>query len=342
MSDQSLSSETRSGAEKILDKYPIGHPVTVHYDPDDPNRCALGVDPTGNLVFAAFSMVFAVFFALPLKFPHWFESTRERVESDDLPRHRRSSIRYTPDEVRLLAVESIQSDPSGPSEFNSILESPDYVLKTWQPGKRVQFARSKRGLLSVTSGNQVCFDWAKRELRVTHDGLSESFRFDELDEIRVQGRFERRTYQSKNSSSTQDEWDIWFDVIVGARRIRMATQLGSRDPDNAFAKTFQPAAVLAVALECPLNWVGFENHDRYRARTQFPAIAEPIAALSDLLPSSVADDDWDDDWDEFGSAVKTRMTRMKPKQGDCIRIESVPCLGRQRRGFKSRMPATGL
>ncbi|WP_372895731.1 DUF3592 domain-containing protein [Stieleria sp.] len=263
VSSETMGAETQAAAEKIRDNYPVGKPVKVYYQPQNPSRSALVIETTAMLVIGVFGLILATIAFLPLKFPKLFQSTRERIDSDDRDRWDRIPVIYTAAVFDQLQQEF--ADQGKTTEFHpgTILDSPEIELVHWEPGQRVEFKRSEGGLLSRTPAYLVCIDWQQQTLVVGNEGETELFPFSEINELRLGGLCEKRSTGGKNSQRVEI-WDVWIDVIVGSRRIRLVSQGGCRDPDRAFCQALRPAAPLAVSLGRQLRWVGFDRHAAYR------------------------------------------------------------------------------
>jgi hypothetical protein len=274
VSDETMGAETRTEAEAIRDAYPIGKRVSVHYQPEDPNRAALRFETTVLLVIGCFGAVVAGIALLPLKFPRLFQSVRDRLADDTELRFDRHPIVFTQDELKEFAQHWAAVSGVSLSDSGSILDASQYKITNWRPGDRVEFQRRGGGLLSRTPTYQVGFDWQRQVLDVGPQGSTESIPFSNIDELRVHGLHEVRHTSSAPSraSSSYEAWDVWLDAIVGSRRIRLASQPGYRDPDRAFCEALRPAAQLATSLARPLRWVGFENHPDYRPPRTVPGL----------------------------------------------------------------------
>ncbi|MCS7470574.1 DUF3592 domain-containing protein [Stieleria sp. ICT_E10.1] len=271
VASETMGAETQASAERLRENYPVGKPVKVYYQPQNPSRSALVIETTGMLVIGVFGLILATIAFLPLKFPKLFQSTRERIDSDERDRWDRVPVVYTTAVFDQLQQECAEQDQTPPFHPGSILDSPEIELVHWQPGQRVEFKRCDGGLLSRTPVYLVCIDWQPQTLVIGNEGETESIPFSEVNELRLGGLRERRSSGGKHSQR-YEAWDVWLDVIVGARRIRLASQGDYRDPDRAFCQGLRPAALLAVSLGRQLRWVGFDGHGTYRPPRFVPGI----------------------------------------------------------------------
>ncbi|WP_182867703.1 DUF3592 domain-containing protein [Stieleria mannarensis] len=282
VASETMGGETEAAAETIRDGYPVGKSVKVYYQPDNPGRSALIIDATEILVIAVFGLILASVAFVPIKFPKLFQSTRERVESDDLDRWGTTPVVFTADVFERLQQESSEQDDAGTSHSGSLLNASEIEVVHWRPGQRVELKRHEGGLLSRKPAYLVCIDWLKQTLTAGTEGETESIPLSAIDELRLGGLREVRWTGGKNSRS-YEAWDVWLDAIVGARRIRLLSGSGFRDPDRAFCHALRPAGAVAVSLGRPLRWVGFDSHGQYRP----PRFVSEIEIADVVRPADV-------------------------------------------------------
>jgi hypothetical protein len=283
VSSETMGAETRAEAEAIRDAYSIGQRVSVHYQPGDPQRAALRFETTGMLVIACFGAVIALVGILPLRFPSLFRSARERVAEDSKLRFGRQPIVFRAEELGELASRSVTASGDPTSSWDSILDASRYNIACWRPGDRVEFSRRDGGLMSRKPVYQVGFDWPTQGFSVGPEGATESIPFASIDELRIHGVHEVRQRSGGRSggSHSYEAWDVWLDAIVGSRRIRLISRDGYDDPDRAFCDALRAAAPLAMSLNKPLRWVGFEGHAEYCP----PRIVPSLSVAAEVLPS---------------------------------------------------------
>ncbi|QDV44047.1 hypothetical protein Enr13x_39080 [Stieleria neptunia] len=271
VASETMGAKTQASAERLRENYPVGKSVKVYYQPQNPSRSALVIETTGILVIGLFGLVLAAIAFVPLKFPKLFQSTRERVDSDDRDRWDSVPVIYNAAVFDRLQEKFGKDDTASSFHSGSILDASEIELVHWQPGDRVQWKRCDGGLLSRAPVYLTCIDWQQQRLVVGNEGETESIPFSEINELRLGGLREKRSSGGKNSQR-YEAWDVWLDVIVGARRIRLASQGDYRDPDRAFCQALRPAAPLAVSLGRQLRWVGFDGHTTYRPPRFVPGI----------------------------------------------------------------------
>ncbi|QEF98370.1 hypothetical protein Mal15_24220 [Stieleria maiorica] len=282
VASETMGGETQAEAETIRSSYPVGKSVRVYYQPDNPGRSALIIDATGILVIAVFGLILAVIAFVPIKFPKLFQSTRERVENDDVDRWGATPVVFTAEVFQRLEQELSAREDADTSHAGSILNASEFEVIHWRPGQRVEIKRHDGGLLSRKPAYLVCIDWEKQSLIAGNEGETESIPFSAIDELRLGGLREIRSTGGKNSRS-YEAWDVWLDAIVGARRIRLVSRSDFRDPDRAFCHALRPAAPLAVSLDRPLRWVGFDSHGKYRP----PRFVSQIELVDVVPPADV-------------------------------------------------------